>query len=88
MLLLATLMAYSATAQNSFSAIIKDSKTLHPLSGASIDLSNAGNGSNADSTGIVELNNIPNGKQSISFSYAGYETVTQEFVFPLADQLA
>ena len=62
-LLLATLLVYSATAQNSFTAIIKDSKTLLPLSGASVVLNNTAIGSNADSTATVELNNIPNGKQ-------------------------
>ena len=87
-LLLATLLVYSATAQNSFTAIIKDSKTLLPLSGASVVLNNTAIGSNADSTATVELNNIPNGKQSISFSFAGYETVIKEFVFPLANKNA
>ncbi|MBL7701978.1 MAG: TonB-dependent receptor plug domain-containing protein [Ferruginibacter sp.] len=85
MLLLATLLAYSAGAQNSLKVIVKDSKTLLALNGASVFL-NAGNGNNADSTGFAEINNIPNGKQSISFSFAGYETVTREFVFPLADK--
>ena len=84
--LLATVLVYSANAQNSFTAIIKDSKTLQPLNGASIILNNATNGNTADSSGIAALNNIPNGKQNISFSFAGYETVTQEFIFPLADK--
>ena len=83
--LLATVLVYSASAQNSFTAIIKDSKTLQPLSGASVVLNNA-NGSKADSSAVVQVNNIPNGKQSISFSFAGYETVTQQFIFPLADK--
>ena len=85
-LLLATLLVYSAGAQNSFTVIIKDSKTLQPLSGASVILNSAAIGSKTDSTAIVELNNIPNGKQSISFSFTGYETITKEFVFPLADK--
>jgi outer membrane receptor for ferrienterochelin and colicins len=88
MLLFATLLVYSAGAQNSFTAIIKDSKTQLPLSGSSIVLNNAASGSTADSTATGQLNNIPNGKQSISFSFAGYETLTQEFVFPLADKNA
>lgn len=85
MLLLATLLMYSASAQNNFRVIVKDSKTLLPLNGASVVL-NTGSGNNADSTGSVEISNIPNGKQSISFSFAGYETVTQEFFFPQADK--
>lgn len=82
-LLLATISVYSVTAQNSFTSIIKDSKTLQPLGGASVILNNAGNGNSTDSSGIVRLDNIPNGKQTISFSFAGYETVTRHFVFPM-----
>ncbi len=85
-LLLATLLVYSVTAQNSFTAVLKDSKTLLPLGGASMVFKNSANGNTADSTGIVELNNIPNGKQAISFSFTGYETITKEFIFPLADK--
>lgn len=84
-LLLATVLAYSAGAQNSFRVIVKDSKTLLPLSGASVIVNNS-NGGKADSNAVVELNNIPDGKQSITFSFAGYETVTKEFVFPLIDE--
>jgi outer membrane receptor for ferrienterochelin and colicins len=83
-LLLATLLVYSATAQNSFTAIIKDGKTLQPLAGASVVLNDIAIGSNTDSTATVVLNNIPDGRQIISFSFAGYETITKEFVFPLA----
>ena len=84
-LLLATILAYSATAQNNFTTIIKDSKTLQPLVAATVVLNNGAGGS-SDSTGFVELNNIPNGKQTITISFAGYETITKEFVFPLADK--
>lgn len=84
-LLLATVLVYTAGAQNTFTAIIKDSKTLQPLSGASVIVNNS-NGSKADSSAVAELKNIPGGKQSITFSFAGYETVTREFIFPLADK--
>lgn len=83
---MATLVVYSAGAQNSFTAIIKDGKTLQLLRGASIVLNNSAIVSNTDSSGILELNNIPDGKQSISFSFTGYETVTKDFIFPLADK--
>ena len=83
-LLLATAFVYSATAQNSFTAIIKDSKTLQPLHGATVIFNKTG--VPADSTALVQLNNVPNGKQTISFSFTGYETITREFVFPLTDK--
>ncbi len=85
-LLLATLSVYNATAQNSFTAIIKDSKTLMPLTGATAVLNNTGNTTAADSSAVVELVNIPNGKQTIIFSFTGYETVTKHFIFPMANK--
>ncbi|MEO7308653.1 MAG: TonB-dependent receptor [Ferruginibacter sp.] len=85
-LLLATVLAYNATAQNNLTVVIKDSKTLQPLGGAGIHIKNTGIHSAADSSATVELNNIPNGKQTISFSFTGYETLTREFIFPLADK--
>jgi len=85
MLLLATVLVYTAGAQNTFTAFVKDSKTLLPLNGASVIVNNTSNGAKADSTAIVELNNIPNGKQIITISFAGYETISKEFIFPLTD---
>jgi len=81
---MATVLAYTASAQNSFTVIVKDSKTLLPLNGASVIVNNTSSGGTADSTAQVQLYNIPNGKQTITCSFAGYEPVTQEFVFPLS----
>ena len=84
-LLLATISIYTATAQNSITAIIKDSKTLQPLNGASVILNIANSGNRTDSNGIVKLDNIANGKQTILFSFTGYETIIKHFVFPLGN---
>lgn len=85
-LLLATLLVHASTAQNSFTAIVKDSQTLQPLTGATAVLNNTQKGIAADSSAQIELSNIPNGKQSITFSFTGYETVIKEFTFPLEDK--
>ena len=85
-LLLATVLMYSAGAQNTFITIIKDGKTLEPLVGASVVLKNADKGNTSNDNGVVELINIPNGKQSISFSFTGYETITRDFIFPLTNR--
>ncbi len=84
-LLTATMLMYSAIAQNNFTAIIKDSKTLEPLAGASAGIKNNSIGSSADSSAMISLANIPNGKQTITFSFTGYEPITRQFVFPLQD---
>lgn len=85
MLLLATVIIDSAGAQNVFIAIIKDSKTLEPLAGASVVLKNENKGNTSDSSGIIVLTGIPAGKQSVSFSFTGYETITRHFIFPLSN---
>jgi len=81
-LLLATLLVYSATAQNKLTLIIKDSKTLQPLRGATVVLNNIA--ASADSTAFAELKSIPDGKHTVTVSFTGYEPVSREFVFPLA----
>jgi iron complex outermembrane receptor protein/outer membrane receptor for ferrienterochelin and colicins len=88
MLLCATVIIHSAGAQNTFKVIIKDSKTLHTLGGATVLLQSNNRGGTADSNAVAVLENIPNGKQAFSFSFAGYETVTRHFIFPLVNNNA
>ena len=83
MLLLATQMVYSATAQNSLTVVIKDSKTALPLSGASVSVKNSDIGNSTDSNGTVVLTGLPAGKQTLVFSYTGYQTSSREVSFPL-----
>ncbi len=69
--------------QNTFTAIIKDSLANELLSGASAKINGTSNGSIADKEGKIIITNIPNGKQTIVFSYIGYEKLELEFSFPL-----
>jgi outer membrane receptor for ferrienterochelin and colicins len=82
MLLMATLLIHSALAQNNFTAVVKDSKTQEPLEGVTVSVQKKTAGT-SQKDGSVLLKNIPDGKQVISFSHTGYETVEQEFTFPL-----
>jgi outer membrane receptor for ferrienterochelin and colicins len=84
LLLLATILVYSAGAQNNLKTVIRDSKTLEPMVGVSIVLQHTNKGGITDSNGFVELINIPNGKQTFSFSLTGYKTINKNFIFPLA----
>jgi len=79
--LLYTTIAYT---QNTFKAIIKDSKTGESLIGATISVQGTNIGAVADTAGLVALFKIPDGKQVIKVSYIGYETVLDTLVFPLA----
>ncbi|MES2378397.1 MAG: TonB-dependent receptor [Bacteroidota bacterium] len=78
--LLYTAIAYS---QNTFKAIIKDGKTNEPLIGATAVLQGGTKGAAADADGVMTLTDIPDGKQTVKFSYLGYETRTDTLQFPL-----
>lgn len=73
-----------AYTQNTFQAVIKDSHTQELLIGATALVEGTTNGASADLKGLVTINNIPNGKQVIVFSYIGYETHKDTFEFPLS----
>ncbi|MEO6905734.1 MAG: carboxypeptidase-like regulatory domain-containing protein, partial [Ginsengibacter sp.] len=60
-------------AQNTFKAIIKDSKTKDTLVGASAFIDKIKLGSSSNNKGELTITNIPNGEYEIEFSYSGYE---------------
>ena len=74
-------------AQNTFKSTVKDSLTKEPLIGASAVLKETSNGSSSDINGKIEIKNIPDGQQTIVFSYIGYKTFELALVFPPADSL-
>ncbi len=73
-----------AYTQNTFQAVIKDHHTQEPLVGATAVIEGTTTGASADINGLIKINNIPNGKQVIIFSYIGYETSKDTFEFPLS----
>lgn len=85
--LLAIIYTSLAFGQNTFKAVMKDSLTKEPLIGSTAVLKGTTNGSSADMNGKLEIKNIPNGKQTIVFSYIGYENLELTFMFPLTDSL-
>lgn len=78
--LLYTVVAYS---QNTFKAVLKDSKTKEPLIGATAVLQGSTKGAAADTGGLVTLSGIPNGEQIVRFSFVGYQIITDTLSFPL-----
>jgi len=74
-------------AQNTFKAILLDEDTKEPLVFANVVLEDTENGASSDTTGFIELQNIPNGKQTIVFSYVGYRTKEKSFKFPLQEKM-
>lgn len=72
-----------AHSQYSFKAILKDTKSKEPLVGASAMLKGSNKGASSDVNGLLEIVDIPAGSQFITFSFLGYESRTDTFLFPV-----
>ena len=71
--------------QNIFRAQIKEANTNIPLMGANAIVQGSNLGATANELGVLEIENIPNGLQTIFFSFLGYETGQVTLIFPLDD---
>ncbi|MDR2805092.1 MAG: TonB-dependent receptor [Dysgonamonadaceae bacterium] len=84
--ILVTLATCNTTfAQNTLRAILKDADSKETLAGATALVEGTQNGTTSDTNGWIVLHHIPDGKQTIVFSYLGYEQQKKTFSFPLAD---
>lgn len=70
-------------AQNTFNAVIKDKDTKENLASATADIKKLNLGAAADTNGILNIRNIPNGTYEIVFSSIGYQKKEMEFTFPM-----
>jgi len=73
-------------AQNSLKAVIKDNATKETLASITAYIPKLEIGAASDTSGILNIGNIPNGKYEIVFSSIGYEEKEIEFSFPLSQQ--
>lgn len=80
------LLPLLAHAQNSFKAVIKDSATNEKLVSVTAYITKLKLGAASDTSGILNINNIPKGTYKIVFSSVGYQQKEMEFSFPLAQQ--
>ncbi|MGV8944941.1 MAG: TonB-dependent receptor [Lutibacter sp.] len=81
--ILALIYTSLALGQNTFKAIIKDSESKEVLFGATAIIQGTTIGTSTDQNGFIEFKNIPDGKQTIIFSYLGYREIREAFTFPL-----
>ena len=81
------LFPFLAAAQNTFKAIIKDEKTKETITNVSVFLEGNKNASVPDENGLVIIENIPDGKQTIIFDAIGYRKKEKTLVFPLNDAI-
>lgn len=89
-ILLLAFMAFAylpLTAQNSLKAVILNEEEKEPLISATAVVAGSANGAAADVNGFINLTNIPDGRQAITFSFIGYEERTDTIVFPYPDTL-
>ncbi len=84
-LFIGIILFFSGTAfgQSTFRARLIDEETKEPLLGATGQIKGTALGASSDEKGILEIRNVPDGSQSIEFSFVGYRRKEKSFVFPL-----
>ena len=80
---IALLNANILYAQYSFKAIIKNGKEKESLAGVTVLLKEINKTTNADTSGLVVIYNIPAGKNTLVFSHVGFKEFEKPFIFPL-----
>lgn len=68
--------------QHTFRAVISDRESGDVLPGAGAVVQGTMLGATADENGVVEIDDIPDGRYSLVFSFIGYEKRVIEFTFP------
>ena len=79
----AWLIAFPATAQNTFTVTVNESKLLHALQGASVSFPDIQKSASTDNYGKATIYSVPDGKHLLRISFSGYQTVTDTILFPL-----
>ncbi|MEG9326991.1 TonB-dependent receptor [Salinimicrobium catena] len=77
------LLTSLVNAQNRFEAHIYDAQSNSPLTGANAAIKGTTLGATTNQEGLIVLDNVPDGKQTIVISFVGYETREMEFEFPM-----
>src|SRR5215218_6533211 len=78
--------AHVCVAQSAFKLTVKDESTKEPIIGATVTVKDSGISGSTDAGGVVQLNNIPDGEQTIIIFSPGYDSKELKFTFPLAGQ--
>jgi iron complex outermembrane receptor protein len=72
----------SGSGQNTFKVIVLDKETRAPLPGATAIIQGTTIGGSANASGLIEIPQVPNGNQTIEFSFLGYEQHVAVFYLP------
>jgi len=79
--------SHSTFAQHSFIAKITNEDTRRPLPGVSVTIQDGNKGAASDSSGIVVIQNLPQGQYHFRFTCSGYRSRESVFIIPLKDTL-
>lgn len=82
MLVLCTLSSYWVMAQNTFRAKAINNQTKAVLKGATANIPDLKISASADSSGLIIITNIPNGKYEIEITYVGFSKSEKVYSFP------
>lgn len=81
--IISLLSVYSAGAQHIFKTILKDAHSNAPLAGVTAQVKGTTITAVSNDEGVIELNNIPEGKQTIIITTKEYKTISLKLTFPL-----
>lgn len=76
----------SSAQNNNFRAQVFDAETNTPLYGANAVVKGTTIGATANTEGLITIENIPDGEQTLVFSYVGLEKEEITLTFPLEDE--
>ncbi|MBS5875798.1 MAG: TonB-dependent receptor [Prevotella sp.] len=76
--------AQGTYAQNTLKATVKEAEDGETLIGVTAKVNGTGITAVSDADGNITIDGIPDGPQSVTFSYIGYEDKTEKLTFPLA----
>lgn len=71
--------------QNTLRVVVKDSETKESLPGTTAVIKGINLGGSADSNGLIEIQNVPNGEHEVTFSFVGYSSFETTLTFPMQD---
>lgn len=83
LIILFSILSGLASAQNKIIITIADGASRDKLADVSVTISGTGTNQVSNSSGKIELTDLPDGDISIQFSLAGYKTRTKRYVLPL-----
>ncbi|MEE1944538.1 TonB-dependent receptor plug domain-containing protein [Pedobacter sp. KR3-3] len=82
-IILLIILSFCADAQNTFKALVRNDRTKEVLKGATVTIPALKIVATSDTSGLISINNVPNGRFEISISFIGFGKQEKTISFPL-----